>query len=144
MSCRNQVGVRNITITFYDCDTGRTYPRVSHILADDQQPEYKLCDFSNEPLPGGYVRRNRGNNQIGLTVIRNQSIPLALYQGCAAVDIQIEHHNGRVVTGLRGTVTGDNTSDGHEVSITATFLEIDELLPNGLDGLSTGEFNVAA
>ena len=144
MSCRNQVGVRNITITFYDCDTGQSYPNISHILANDEQPQYRLCDYANEPLPGGYVRRTRGNNQITLPVIRNQCVPLALYQGCAGVDIQIEHHNGRVVTGLKGTVTGDDLSDGHEVTFTATFLEVDELLAPDCDTLSTQQFDIAA
>jgi hypothetical protein len=69
------------------------------------------------------------NNQIELTVIRNLGVPLALYQGCGALDITIEHYNGLVYTGISGTSTGDASSDGHEVTITATFREIDELLP---------------
>ena len=144
MTCRNQVGVRNITISFYDCDTGQSYPKISHILANDEQPQYRLCDYANEPLPGGYVRRTKGNNQISFTVIRNQGVPLALYQGCAGVDVQIEHFNGRVVTGLKGTLTGDESSDGHEVTVTATFLEVDELLAPDFDTLTTSDFDVAA
>ena len=130
--CGNQVGVRNILIKFLDCDNDVTYGPISHELSGDTQPQYRLCDFANEPLPGGYVRRTKGNNEISLTVIRNLGIPLALYQGCASIDITIEHFNGMVITGISGTGTGEESSDGHEVTITATFKEIDELLPNGL------------
>lgn len=128
--CDNQVGVRNILITFQDCDADQTYGPFSHELAGEDQPQYRLCEYSNEPLPGGYVRRTKGNNQISLTVIRNLAVPLALYQGCASVDITIEHFNGMVITGLTGTSTGDETSDGHEVTMTFTFKEVDELLPS--------------
>lgn len=133
MTCENQVGVRNILIKFYDCDNDVTYGPVSHELSGDEIPQLKLCDYTNEPLPGGYVRRNKGNNEISLTVIRNLGIPLALYQGCAAIDITVEYFNGLVVTGIGGTGTGDESSDGHEVTITATFQQIDELLPRTLD-----------
>lgn len=132
MSCDNQVGVRNILIRFLDCDTNQSYGPISHELSGDEQPQYRLCEYNNEPLPGGYVRRNRGNNEINLTVIRNPGIPLALYQGCAAIDITVEHFNGRVVTGINGTATGDESSDGHEVTVSATFESVDELLPNGV------------
>jgi hypothetical protein len=129
MACENQVGIRNILIKFYDCDTDTSYGPIAHELSGDEQPQYRLCEYNNEPLPGGYVRRTRGNNEIQLTVIRNIGIPLALYQGCAAVDVTIEHFNGLVVTGINGTGTGDDSSDGHEVTLTATFKQIDELLP---------------
>lgn len=129
MACENQVGIRNILIKFYDCDTDTSYGPIVHELAGDEQPTYRLCDYNNEPLPGGYVRRTKGNNEIGLTVVRNLGIPLALYQGCGAVDVTIEHFNGLIVTGLNGTGTGDESSDGHEVTLTATFAQIDELLP---------------
>lgn len=133
MACENQVGIRNILMRFSDCDSDVEYGPLSHELAGDTQPTYRLCDYSNEPLPGGYVRRTRGNNQIEVEVIRNLGIPLQLYQGCASVDITIEHFNGLVVTGLTGTATGDESSDGHSVTITATFEEIDELLPVTLE-----------
>lgn len=127
--CGNQVGVRNILMTFLDCDTDVSYGPFSHELASEEQPTYKFCDYSNEPLPGGYVRRTRGFNEISLMVIRNLGIPLALYQGCGAIDITIEHFNGLVITGLSGTATGDESSDGHEVTVTAAFRQLDELLP---------------
>jgi hypothetical protein len=127
--CDNQIGIRNIIITFLDCDNDVTYGPISHELSGNEQPTYRLCDYSNEALPGGYVRRTRGNNQISVMVIRNLGIPLALYQGCGSIDITIEHFNGLVITGLSGTSTGEDSSDAHEVTITATFKEIDELLP---------------
>ena len=131
MTCDNQLGVRNILIKFTDCDSGAVYGPISHELSGDTQPTYRLCDFANEPLPGGYVRRTRGNNEIVAVVVRNLGIPLAMYQGCGAIDLTIEHFNGMVITGVNGTSTGTDASDGHEVTITATFKEIDELLPSG-------------
>lgn len=129
MSCENQVGVRNILIKFYDCDSGAVYGPISHELATDEQPRYRLCGSNNEALPGGYVRRTKGNEMMTLSVIRNIGIPLAMYQGCASIDITVEHFNGMVMTGLGGTSTGEESSDGHEVSIEAVFKNIDELLP---------------
>lgn len=133
MECDNQIGVRNIIIRFFDCDNNVTYGPVTHELAGDEQPTYRLCAYTNEPLTGGFVRRTRSNNQMTLTVIRNLGVPLALYQGCSSVDITVEHFNGMVMTGLGGTLTGEESSDGHEVSLTATFEEIDELLPTQLE-----------
>lgn len=130
MSCDNQVGVRNILLKFYDCDTGAVYGPISHQLAGQEQPNYRICEYNNEPLPGGYVRRTKGNNQMTFRVIRNSGIPLAMYQGCASIDVTIEHFNGLVYTGLNGTGTGQESSDGHEVMVTATFESIDELLPD--------------
>lgn len=127
--CPEQIGIRNILMTFKDCDNNITYGPLSHELAGEEQPSYRMCDYSNEPLPGGYIRRTRGNNEITVNVIRNLGVPLAMYQGCASINITLEHFNGLVVTGIAGTSTGDEGSDGHEVTITATFKEIDELLP---------------
>lgn len=132
MTCENQVGVRNILITFLDCDTNTTYGPISHELAGDTQPTYRLCEYSNESLPGGYVRRTKGNNNITVEVIRNLGVPLALYQGCSNMDVTIEHFNGMVITGVGGTGTGDEGSDAHAVTINASFDIIDELLPNGV------------
>lgn len=136
MTCENQVGTRNILITFTDCDSGQVYPPISHELAGDDQPMYKLCPYTNEPLPGGFVKRNVSNSEITLTIIRDGRIPLALYQGCGAIDMFIEHYNGRTVTGIGGTATGDDNSDGHEVSLTVTFPEVDEFLPTVLEAVA--------
>lgn len=127
--CDNQVGIRNILIRFTDCDTDQVIGPLSHELAGADQPSYRFCEFSNEALPGGYVRRVRGTNEISMMVIRNLGVPLAYYQGCGAIDVTIEHYNGLVITGLSGTSTGEESSDGHEVTITASFRDIDELLP---------------
>ena len=129
--CGNQVGVRNITVKFIDCDTGAVYGPIVHELSGDSQPTYRLCEYSNEALPGGYVRRTKGTNEISMSIIRDLRIPLALYQGCGGIDVTIEHFNGYVITGVGGTATGNESSDGHEVSVTATFREVDELLPAG-------------
>jgi len=131
MPCENQVGVKNIIITFLDCETDERYGPISHELATEDLPTYRLCGFNNQPLPGGFVRRSVTNKQIDLTVIRDLRIPLHLYQGCASVDIQIEHFNGLVYSANNGTGTGEELSDSHQVMLTLTFQEIDELLPDG-------------
>ena len=131
MACENQIGVKNILLTFRDCETDETYGPISHELSSDEQPTYRLCGYNNEALPRGYVRRTIANEQIELSVIRNLGIPLALYQGCSSVDIQIEHFNGLVYSAVQGTGIGDESSDGHEVTLTLAFRDIDELLPAG-------------
>ena len=133
MTCANQIGVRNIFIRFFDCDNNVTYGPVVHELAGDEQPTYKTCPYSNEPMTGGFVRRNRSNQMMSMTVIRNLGVPLALYQGCSSVDITVEHFNGMVMSGVGGTITGDESSDGHEVTFEAVFEDIDEFLPEQLD-----------
>lgn len=137
MACENQVGVRNISFTFFDCDTGQTYGPLSHELSGDEQPMYKLCPYTNEALPGGFVKRTKGNNTFKLSVIRNLGIPLALYQGCASVNVTVEHFNGMILTGLNGTGTGDEESNGHEVGMTITFADVDEFLPEDVESVTT-------
>lgn len=131
MPCENQIGVKNLMLTFHDCDTDEVYGPIAHELATDEQPEYKMCPYENELLPGGYVRRTVAWAEITVTVIRNLGIPLTLYQGCSSVDIQIEHFNGLVYSAVQGTATGEDASDAHEVTLTMAFREIDELLPAG-------------
>lgn len=132
MTCANQIGVQNITMTFRDCNSNQVYGPVFHELATEEQPQYKLCPNDNEAIPGGFVRVRKSNQMMTLSVIRNLGIPLALYQGCASVDIVVEHLNGLVYTGIGGTSTGSESSDGHEVTIEASFKEIDELRPETL------------
>jgi len=132
MDCGNQVGVRNVVMKFFDCDNNRTYGPVVHEISGEEQPSYKTCPYENEAMTGGYTRRSRGNQMMTLSVIRNLGIPLAVYQGCGAIDITVEHFNGLIMTGLNGSVTEANESDAHEVSMTVIFDEIDELLPQQL------------
>jgi len=42
-----------------------------------------------------------------------------------------EYYNGLVYSAQKGTGTGDEKSDTHEVTLTISFKEIDELLPAG-------------
>lgn len=143
MACDNQVGVKNIMLTFRDCDTDDEFGPIAHALATDTQPTYRLCEYTNEELPGGYITRTLASPSIEISVIRNLGIPLALYQGCASVDIQVEHFNGLVYSAVDGSGTGTDTSDAHEVTLTLIFREIDELLPAGtLD--SNTQFATAA
>lgn len=133
MACENQVGVKNVMLTFRDCDTDDEFGPIAHELADDTQPTYRLCNFSNEELPGGYIQRTKGAYQIEVVVVRNLTVPLALYQGCANVDVQVEHYNGLVYSAVNGSATGTESSDAHSVTLTLSFKEpIDELLPVGV------------
>ena len=131
MTCTNQVGVKNILITFLDCDTLAVYGPISHKLATDTLPTWRLCAYNNEPLPHGYVKRVPTNPEVEINVIRDLRIPIAMYQGCSDVTLQVEYYNGLVYSAAKGTGTGDEKSDTHEVAMTISFREIDELLPAG-------------
>jgi hypothetical protein len=131
MTCENQVGVKNILLSFRDCDTDVVYGPVSHELSSEDLPTWRLCSYNNDPLPHGYVKRQPSNPEVEIKVIRDLRIPLAMYQGCSDVALQVEYYNGLVYTAARGTGTGDEKSDTHEVTMTITFKEIDELLPDG-------------
>lgn len=132
MACDNQVGVKNIMIRFRDCETNQVFGPISHELATEELPTVRMCAYNNEPLPGGYVKRKVSNASMEMKIIRDLRIPLSLYQGCAALDVQIEYYNGLVYSGVSGTGTGEEKSDTHEVTVMVTFREIDELLPAGL------------
>jgi hypothetical protein len=132
MTCDNQVGVKNILLTFTDCDTDAIYGPIAHTLATDTLPTWRLCAFNNEALPYGYVKRVPTNPEVEINVIRDVRIPLAMYQGCSDVNLQVEYYNGLVYSAAKGTGTGDEKSDTHEVAMTISFKEIDEMLPQGL------------
>jgi hypothetical protein len=131
MTCENQVGVKNILMTFLDCDTGAIYGPISHKLSSEDLPTWRLCAFNNEALPEGYVKRKPTNPEVEIKVIRDLRIPLGMYQGCSDVTLQVEYYNGLVYSAAKGTGTGDEKSDTHEVTLTISFREIDELLPVG-------------
>ena len=131
MTCENQVGVKNILMTFLDCDTLAIYGPISHKLSSDELPTWRLCAFNNDPLPQGYVKRQPTNPEVEIKVIRDLRIPLSMYQGCSDVTLQVEYYNGLVYSAAKGTGTGDEKSDTHEVTLTISFKEIDELLPAG-------------
>jgi len=131
MACDNIVGVKNILLTFQDCETGASYGPYAHELATDELPTWKLCQFTNEALAGGFVRRTYANSLATMNVIRDLRIPLSYYQGCAAIDLQVEYENGLVYTAKGGSHTGDDQSDTHGVTLTLNYKQIDELLPDG-------------
>jgi len=131
MTCENQVGVKNILITFRDCDTDLIYGPISHDLSSEDLPTWRLCAYNNDPLPHGYVKRQPTNPEVEIKVIRDLRIPLAMYQGCSDVTLQVEYYNGLVYSAAKGTGTGDEKSDTHEVTMTISFKQIDELLPAG-------------
>jgi hypothetical protein len=140
MTCENQVGVKNILMTFLDCDTGDVYGPIAHNLSSEDLPTWRLCPYNNEPLPRGYVKRQPSNPEVEIKVIRDLRIPLAMYQGCSDVALQVEYFNGLVYSAHKGTGTGDTKSDTHEVELVISFKFIDELLPVGT--LETTENNV--
>jgi hypothetical protein len=131
MTCTNQVGVKNILMTFKDCDTEAIYGPIAHNLATEDLPTWRLCPYNNEALPHGYVKRKPSNPEVEIKVIRDLRIPIAMYQGCSDVTLQVEYFNGLVYSAQKGTGTGDEKSDTHEVQLTLVFKEIDEMLPNG-------------
>jgi hypothetical protein len=131
MTCSNQVGVKNILLKFLDCDTGAIYGPISHKLSSEDLPTWRLCPYNNDPLPQGYVKRQPTNPEVEIKVIRDLRIPLAMYQGCSDVALQVEYYNGLVYSAAQGTGTGDTKSDTHEVEMILSFKLIDELLPQG-------------
>lgn len=131
MTCENQVGVKNILMSFRDCDTDIVYGPISHELSSEDLPTWRLCAYNNEALPHGYVKRKPTNPEVEIKVIRDLRIPLSMYQGCSDVNLQVEYYNGLVYSAARGTGTGDTKSDTHEVDLTLVFQEIDEMLPAG-------------
>src|SRR5262245_21612790 len=132
MTCENQVGVKNIIMTFRDCDTDAVYGPIAHMLSSEDLPTWRLCPYNNEALPHGYVKRKPSNPEVEIKVIRDLRIPIAMYQGCSDVDLQVEYYNGLVYSATKVTGTGEDKSDTHEVTMTIVFREIDELLPAGV------------
>lgn len=131
MACENQVGVKNILLTFTDCDTDQVFGPLAHELSSEDLPTWRLCAYNNTAMPGGFVRRQVTSSEVEIKVIRDLRIPLALYQGCANVNGQVEYYNGLVISWVGGTGTGDDKSDTHEVTMTIAFRTYDELLPAG-------------
>ena len=43
MTCENQVGVKNILLTFRDCDTDAVYGPISHKLATEDAADVAAC-----------------------------------------------------------------------------------------------------
>lgn len=118
-------------MTFLDCDTGAIYGPIAHKLSSEDLPTWRLCPYNNDTLPQGYVKRKPANPEVEIKVIRDLRIPLAMYQGCSDVSLQVEYFNGLVYSAAKGTGTGDTKSDTHEADMTISFKEIDELLPAG-------------
>jgi hypothetical protein len=127
-------------LTFTDCDTGAIYGPIAHLLATDTLPTWRLCPYNNTTQPYGYVKRAPVSTEVEINVIRDLRIPLAMYQGCSDVALQVEYYNGLVYSAIEGTGTGDTKSDTHEAQMTISFAEIDEMLPDGV--LETTEENL--
>ena len=129
--CTKIVGVKNIMMTFRNCETQQIIGPVSHQLAREELPKWRLFEFKQEKLPGGYVRRHHISPECEIVLIRNLGIPLKDYQGRSAIKVQVEYENGLVYTGESGGVQGEDMSDTHEVSMKIAFHDLEELLPPG-------------
>jgi hypothetical protein len=136
MACENLIGVKNISLSFFNCDTNVKIGPISHKLSSADLPTIKTCEYKNTDLPGGYLKREQTSPMMEMKIIRDVRIPLAYYQGCASISAQIEYENGLVYTGADGNTTDDSKSDTHEITLALNFLQIDELLPTG--GLANG------
>lgn len=131
MACENMVGVKNIVVTFYDCDTDTKYANIVHKQATNDLPMWKTCAWTNERLVGGFTKRSASDVGCEIKLIRDLRFPLSFYQGCVSIDMQVEYENGLVYTGLGGGILDDTKSDTHEVDLNITFRTVDELLPTG-------------
>lgn len=131
MSCENIVGVKNIVLTFKNCETNQTTAPIVHQLASEELPTLRTYEWTQDELPGGYTKRKHHNPKLSMRIIRDLRIPLKDYQGRSAITVQIEYENGLVYTGLEGGVKGDQMSDTHEVQLELSFRILEELLPPG-------------
>lgn len=127
--CPSLVGVRRLTFSFKDCDTENEWRNVVHKMNGDVLPTVLACNRTTTILPGGKVQVGEGNGHTFTADIqRVSSIPLAMYQGCAAIDVSVEFYDGTVWTLLNGAITDAAESDGNSVALTATFQVFDEVL----------------
>jgi hypothetical protein len=135
-TCQNQVGVRNLTLAFTNCDAnsgsgGADIAPRTHLMAKDQLPMYLVPNYTLVGTTNGRAKRQYANSKIKVDVSRDLSIPLAYYQGMAAIDYQCEHLSGAVVTGTSGYVISAAESDGDTVTMNIEFRNLEELLPAG-------------
>ncbi|MGL5736569.1 MAG: hypothetical protein ACRCYS_17030 [Beijerinckiaceae bacterium] len=131
MACDKIIGVKNLMLTFTVCETGQVLGPISHKLATDDLPNIRFTNFKNEPLRHGYSKRIADNATVEVKPIGDERIQSRYYQGDAEIKLQIEYENGRVVTGEKGTVTGDEKTDTFEYSMMIVFPTLEELLPPG-------------
>lgn len=127
MTCANQIGLKNLSLTLTDCDTGNVYAQRIHNLGDTELPSMFLPDHENQMLPTGKVLRQRAAGQFDMTVERDDSIPLRVYQS-GSVELIAEYHSGIVIS-ISGVATGRNMSNGHQVQMSIGITEVTELLP---------------
>lgn len=130
-NCDKTIGLRNVLLTFLDCDGNIIQGPLVHEPTEDSEPNIMMCKEKREALSSGRSKIMRGNTEItDLAVYRRLEVPLAIYQGCAAVNVTLEYYNGLVYTGLNGTVIDAEGSDGVVVNMTIIFDDIDEYRAN--------------
>lgn len=131
--CPDIVGVRNVLISFKDCDNDQEMRNVVHKVASDTLPTYNLCNYVLTALPGGKVQRSEGTGftlEIEIQVV--DGIPTAWYTGCAAIDVTLDYYDGKVLTFLNGAIIDSGGTDGNTVVISAVFKDADELFAEGM------------
>lgn len=131
MTCPNVVGVKNIMLTFINCDTGQKLGPMPHKQATEELPKWRTYPITKQALPGGYVKYQQSHARAEMVLIRDLRVPLADYQGRSSISFQVEYENGLVYTGKASTPEGEDTSDSHEVTLNLVAPVIDELLPPG-------------
>ena len=131
MSCNKIVGIKNILLTFTNCDSGQVVGPIAHELSTDEEPKIRSYEWTQEDLKGGFTKRKHHNPFIEIKVIRDPRVPLKDYQGRSQIDLQVEYVAGYVYTGSEGGVTGDPSSDTYGADMKISFPRVDELLPPG-------------
>lgn len=130
-ACDRTIGVKQILLAFTDCDTGQKYGPFAHKQGDEELPVWRLVDFVNEEVPGGWVERKQRSMYGEFTVNKDPRLPSSFYQGKAAISGQIEYRDGRVITFDEAAVAGDDASDLRKFKMRIVSPLIDELLPAG-------------
>lgn len=129
MSCANKEGVKNILLTFVDCETGEKISNISHKQPlDADNPTMIGCAFNNTDIGRGRVSVAERSEQMTLTVQGDNAVPISYYQGCASVTVQVEWFSGEVWTGEDGNVIEPDASNRASITMTLVFEKINVML----------------
>lgn len=130
MACDKKEGIKNILLTFTDCDTEETTGPISHKQpVDADLPTVMACSYANTDIGRGRVTVAEQSQNLSVTVQGDRSIPMSWYQGCAEIKIQIEWFTGEVWTGMAGQVIDAEASNRTSITMSIIFEEIDIMLP---------------
>lgn len=127
MACESDVGLKNLVLTFRDCNTGEEISAISHNLAEDTQFEWNACPYTRTSTSGRKTRVSKASVQINFTVVPSLSIPSNYYTGCAEMDVSAEFYSGRVITATNGSIVDASAMNEESVAIQARFDVLDEI-----------------